>query len=85
MTIRSDARVTVSNIKVFEDGTMTLDYRALMDIDDVPEGERVARLSHMKQVLLDFTKQFDWAAKVEPMIDGFETIEEAGVSLSPLY
>lgn len=83
VTIRSDSRVTVSNVKVLDDGTITLNYRALMDIDDVPEGERVARLNHMKQVLLEFTKQFDWAAKVEPMIDGFETIEEAGVSLSP--
>lgn len=83
VTIRSDCRVQVSNIAVDSVGVISLDYRALMDIDDVPEGERVARLEHMKKVLLDFTKQFDWAAKVEPMIDGFTSIEEAGVSLSP--
>lgn len=83
VTIRSDARVLVNDIEVLDDGTIHLDYRRLVDVDDVPEEERVARLNHMKEVLLSFTKQFDWAAKVEPMIDGFDTIEEAGVSLSP--
>ena len=60
-----------------------METTGLIDVRDVPEEERLTRLRAIKDALNDFAKEYDWGKQAMPMIEGFHSIEEAGVSLSP--
>lgn len=83
VTIRANERLRIDAVRVNDDATIEVETTGLIDVRDVPEEERLTRLRAIKDALNDFTKEYDWGKQAMPMIEGFHSIEEAGVSLSP--
>lgn len=83
VTIRANERLRIDAVRVNDDATIEVETTGLIDVRDVPEEERLTRLRAIKDALNDFAKEYDWGKQVMPMIEGFHSIEEAGVSLSP--
>ena len=83
VTIRANERLRIDAVRVNDDATIEVETTGLIDVRDVPEEERLTRLRAIKDALNDFAKEYDWGKQAMPMIEGFHSIEEAGVSLSP--
>ena len=83
VTIRANERLRIDAVRVNGDATIEVETTGLIDVRDVPEEERLTRLRAIKDALNDFAKEYDWGKQAMPMIEGFHSIEEAGVSLSP--
>ena len=83
VTIRANERLRIDVVRVNDDATIEVETTGLIDVRDVPEEERLTRLRAIKDALNDFAKEYDWGKQAMPMIEGFHSIEEAGVSLSP--
>ena len=83
VTIRANERLRIDEVRVNDDATIEVETTGLIDVRDVPEEERLTRLRAIKDALNDFAKEYDWGKQAMPMIEGFHSIEEAGVSLSP--
>lgn len=83
VTIRANERLRIDAVRVNDDATVEVETTGLIDVRDVPEEERLTRLRAIKDALNDFAKEYDWGKQAMPMIEGFHSIEEAGVSLSP--
>ena len=83
VTIRANERLRIDAVRVIDDATFEVETTGLIDVRDVPEEERLTRLRAIKDALNDFAKEYDWGKQAMPMIEGFHSIEEAGVSLSP--
>lgn len=83
VTIRANERLRIDAVRVSDDATIEVETTGLIDVRDVPEEERLTRLRAIKDALNDFAKEYDWGKQAMPMIEGFHSIEEAGVSLSP--
>lgn len=83
VTIRANERLRIDAVRVNDDATIEVETTGLIDVRDVPEKERLTRLRAIKDALNDFAKEYDWGKQAMPMIEGFHSIEEAGVSLSP--
>lgn len=83
VTIRANERLLIDAVRVNDDATIEVETTGLIDVRDVPEEERLTRLRAIKDALNDFAKEYDWGKQAMPMIEGFHSIEEAGVSLSP--
>lgn len=83
VTIRANERLRIDAVRVNDDATIEVEMTGLIDVRDVPEEERLTRLRAIKDALNDFAKEYDWGKQAMPMIEGFHSIEEAGVSLSP--
>lgn len=83
VTIRATERLRIDAVRVNDDATIEVETTGLIDVRDVPEEERLTRLRAIKDALNDFAKEYDWGKQAMPMIEGFHSIEEAGVSLSP--
>lgn len=83
VTIRANERLRIDAVRVDDDATIEVETTGLIDVRDVPEEERLTRLRAIKDALNDFAKEYDWGKQAMPMIEGFHSIEEAGVSLSP--
>lgn len=83
VTIRTNERLRIDAVRVNDDATIEVETTGLIDVRDVPEEERLTRLRAIKDALNDFAKEYDWGKQAMPMIEGFHSIEEAGVSLSP--
>lgn len=83
VTIRANERLRIDAVRVNDDSTIEVETTGLIDVRDVPEEERLTRLRAIKDALNDFAKEYDWGKQAMPMIEGFHSIEEAGVSLSP--
>lgn len=83
VTIRANERLRIDAVRVNDDATIEAETTGLIDVRDVPEEERLTRLRAIKDALNDFAKEYDWGKQAMPMIEGFHSIEEAGVSLSP--
>lgn len=83
VTIRANERLRIDAVRVNDDATIEVETTGLIDVRDVPEEERLMRLRAIKDALNDFAKEYDWGKQAMPMIEGFHSIEEAGVSLSP--
>ena len=83
VTIRANERLRIDAVRVNDDATIEVETTGLIDVRDVPEEERLTRLRAIKDALNDFAKEYDWCKHAMPMIEGFHSIEEAGVSLSP--
>lgn len=83
VTIRANERLRIDAVSVNDDATIEVETTGLIDVRDVPEEERLTRLRAIKDALNDFAKEYDWGKQAMPMIEGFHSIEEAGVSLSP--
>lgn len=83
VTIRANERLRIDAVRVNDDATIEVETTGLIDVRDVPEEERLTRLRAIKDTLNDFAKEYDWGKQAMPMIEGFHSIEEAGVSLSP--
>ena len=83
VTIRANERLRIDAVRVNDDATIKVETTGLIDVRDVPEEERLTRLRAIKDALNDFAKEYDWGKQAMPMIEGFHSIEEAGVSLSP--
>lgn len=83
VTIRANERLRIDTVRVNDDATIEVETTGLIDVRDVPEEERLTRLRAIKDALNDFAKEYDWGKQAMPMIEGFHSIEEAGVSLSP--
>lgn len=82
VTIRANERLRIDAVRVNDDATIEVETTGLIDVRDVPEEERLTRLRAIKDALNDFAKEYDWGKQAMPMIEGFHSIEEAGVSLS---
>ncbi len=83
VTIRANERLRIDAVRVNDDATIEVETTGLIDVRDVLEEERLTRLRAIKDALNDFAKEYDWGKQAMPMIEGFHSIEEAGVSLSP--
>lgn len=83
VTIRANERLRIDAVRVNDDATIEVETTGLIDVRDVSEEERLTRLRAIKDALNDFAKEYDWGKQAMPMIEGFHSIEEAGVSLSP--
>ena len=83
VTIRANERLRIDAVRVNDDATIEVETTGLIDVRDVPEEERLTRLRAIKDALNDFAKEYDWGKQAMPMIEGFHSVEEAGVSLSP--
>ena len=83
VTIRANERLRIDAVRVNDDATIEVETTGLIDVRDVPEEERLTRLRAIKDARNDFAKEYDWGKQAMPMIEGFHSIEEAGVSLSP--
>lgn len=83
VTIRANERLRIDAVRVNDDAMIEVETTGLIDVRDVPEEERLTRLRAIKDALNDFAKEYDWGKQAMPMIEGFHSIEEAGVSLSP--
>lgn len=83
VTIRANERLRIDAVRVNDDATIEVETTGLIDVRDVTEEERLTRLRAIKDALNDFAKEYDWGKQAMPMIEGFHSIEEAGVSLSP--
>ena len=83
VTIRANERLRIDAVRVNDDATIEVETTGLIDVRDVPEEERLTRLRAIKDALNDFAKEYDWGKQAMPMIEGFHSIEEVGVSLSP--
>lgn len=83
VTIRANERLRIDAVRVNDDAKIEVETTGLIDVRDVPEEERLTRLRAIKDALNDFAKEYDWGKQAMPMIEGFHSIEEAGVSLSP--
>lgn len=83
VTIRVNERLRIDAVRVNDDATIEVETTGLIDVRDVPEEERLTRLRAIKDALNDFAKEYDWGKQAMPMVEGFHSIEEAGVSLSP--
>lgn len=83
VTIHLNARVGIEEITIHDDATIDVAVHELPEINDVPEEERIARLTAIKQALENFSNNYSWGEKVLPFIEDFATIEAAGVFLSP--
>lgn len=83
VTIRANERLRIDAVRVNDDATIEVETTGLIDVRDVPEEERLTRLRAIKDALNDFAKEYDWGKQAMPMIEGFHSIEETGVSLSP--
>lgn len=83
VTIRANERLRIDAVRVNDDATIEVETTGLIDVRDVPEEERLTRLRAIKDALNDFAKEYDWGKQAMPMVEGFHSIEEAGVSLSP--
>lgn len=83
VTICANERLRIDAVRVNDDATIEVETTGLIDVRDVPEEERLTRLRAIKDALNDFAKEYDWGKQAMPMIEGFHSIEEAGVSLSP--
>lgn len=83
VTIRANERLRIDAVRVNDDATIEVETTGLIDVRDVPEEERLTRLRAIKDALNDFAKEYDWGKQAMPMIEGFHSIEGAGVSLSP--
>lgn len=83
VTIHSASRVHIDAVHINNDATIDVETTPLEDIADLSPEEMQPHLAAIKEALADFAKDFDWGARVLPMIEGFQTMEDAAVSLSP--
>ena len=83
VTVHTDQRVQASEVAIDAEGMITLTAETLETLIDITEDERMVRLQAIKGFLSDFAEHFDWAEKMLPLIEGFQSIEEAAVTLSP--
>lgn len=83
VSIRLNARVALDEIMIESDATIHVRSHELPEVRDVPEEERLTRLTAIKRALHDFANSYNWGEKVVPYIEDFRSIEAAGVFLSP--
>ena len=81
VTIQTEKRVRLTALSVTQSGIDTA-YEILLDIDDVDEETRKARLGQMRSRLYEFLQKFPWGLMARAYLNRWKSMEECATVLS---